>query len=95
MLDSIPIVGLPPVSSTEEQDEDNFPFRWTIQRRMLPISNKGNKKVSKETPTRENPTRGASQKFMNDAIKSNKASTIERIKRRKYGLHEKVIHDDR
>ncbi|KAG5596203.1 hypothetical protein H5410_037435 [Solanum commersonii] len=57
MFDRTPIVKIHHISSTNEEDEDNIPFRWTVQRKMVPISNKGKDKLTGETPPREYSTR--------------------------------------
>ncbi|KAH0782305.1 hypothetical protein KY290_001903 [Solanum tuberosum] len=53
MFDRTPDVGLPPANDSDDDEDDNTPLCWAIQRRMVHVTSKGNEKVIEETPTRK------------------------------------------
>ncbi|KAH0729687.1 hypothetical protein KY290_000803 [Solanum tuberosum] len=77
IFDRTPDVGLPPASDSDNTDKDNTPLRWVVQRRMVSVTTKGKGKIVEETPKRKPFTRATNQKFMGDALKSNKTTTEE------------------
>ncbi|KAK4721754.1 hypothetical protein R3W88_011987 [Solanum pinnatisectum] len=72
MFDQTPEIGVYPSSDSINIDEDNLPLKLTVQRKMVPISTKGNEKVIEEKPRRRSFTRSDSKKLMGDAMKSSK-----------------------
>lgn len=75
VFDRTPDIGLPPSSDSEDDEEDNTPLCWVIQRKIVPVTKKGKEKVVEETPKRKPSTRCATHKLMSDAMKANKSST--------------------
>jgi len=94
IFDRTPEVGLPPSSGSEDDEEDNTPLRWALQRRMVHITKMGKEEVVEETPTRKPSTMGAIQKLMSDVMKARKTSTTEIRRRRESGVEELVIPDE-
>ncbi|KAG5605063.1 hypothetical protein H5410_026555 [Solanum commersonii] len=85
LFDQTPEFGVYPSPDSNDTDEDNRPLRWIVQKKMVPISSKGNEKVTEETPKRRSFTRSNSKKLMGDAMKSSITTTAERCKKRKWG----------
>ncbi|KAH0682507.1 hypothetical protein KY290_021077 [Solanum tuberosum] len=64
VFDQTPKVGVYPSFDSTDIDEDNVPLKWSLQRRMVPVTTKGKEKVTEETPRRRPFTRAVSQKLM-------------------------------
>ncbi|KAH0632621.1 hypothetical protein KY284_035407 [Solanum tuberosum] len=75
-------------------DEDNVSLRWSLQRRMVPITTKGKEKVTEETLERMPFTRAISQKLMGDAIKLSETTTAENQRRRSGDMVFELPTDD-
>ncbi|KAH0640259.1 hypothetical protein KY285_036845 [Solanum tuberosum] len=78
-------VGVYQYSDPSDTDEDNVLLKWSLQRRMVPITSKGKEKVTEETPRKRPFTRAVSQKLMGDAMKSTETTTAENRRRRRSG----------
>ncbi|KAK4721797.1 hypothetical protein R3W88_012030 [Solanum pinnatisectum] len=78
-------------SDSEDDEEDNTPLRWAIQKRMVPLTKKGKEKVVEETPTKKPSTRATTQKLMSYAMKTSKTNTTESRRRRETGEEEILI----
>ncbi|KAH0644982.1 hypothetical protein KY284_032866 [Solanum tuberosum] len=85
VFETTPEVRVPPSNDSEDDEDDNSPLRWAIQKRMVHITNKGKEKVVEETPIKKPFTRGATKKLMSDVMNTSKANTTEIRRRRETG----------
>ncbi|KAG5579625.1 hypothetical protein H5410_050252 [Solanum commersonii] len=85
VFDQIPEIDTYPSSNSTDTDEDNRPLKWSMQKRMVPVSTKGKEKVTEATPRRRPSTRAVTQKIMGDAMKSSEKSTTENRRKKKFG----------
>lgn len=60
--------GCYPIHDSTDNDEDNLPHIWLLQRRMVPNSSKVKYKVDDETPRKSPITKDESNKFIGDTI---------------------------
>ncbi|KAH0655127.1 hypothetical protein KY290_030931 [Solanum tuberosum] len=69
VFEQTPEFGVYPSSDSTDNDKDNCPLRWIVQKKIVPVSTKGYEKVTEETPKIWPFTRSDSKKLMGDAMK--------------------------
>ncbi|KAH0773735.1 hypothetical protein KY290_010872 [Solanum tuberosum] len=78
-------VGLHFSTDSSDTDEDDVSLKWSLQRRMVPTTAKGEQKFTEETPKMRPFTREISQKLIGDAMKSSETTTTENRRTKRSG----------